>query len=119
MNAPWTSQELIALLLVRRDCRQATNFSRTRRMNLSVRFSNAKHVKHVIARAIVCSMLLCSAVLSIPPFSVRRSRDQTCRQASMEQTSPENSAQLGIEEFYNDPTAYELDPTRHWSAIGS
>ncbi len=35
-------------------------------MNLSVRFSNAKRTKHVIARAIACSMLLVLPSCGIP-----------------------------------------------------
>ena len=38
-------------------------------MNLSVRFSNAKHMKHVIARAIACGiMLLVLPSCGIPPL---------------------------------------------------
>ena len=42
-----------------------------------------------------------SAVLWDPP-PVRRSRDHACRQAFKGVTSPENSSQLAIDEFYND-----------------
>ena len=37
-------------------------------------------------------------------YNLRRpTRDPTCRQTSMERPASENSAQLGIEEFFNDP----------------
>ncbi len=90
-------------------------------MNLSVRFSNTKHVKHVIARAIACSMLLvlpsCIPNLRQPEpgpdlpagfNSVRRIRTRPAE--VLEATSSENSAQLRIEEFFNDPLLLGLDP---------
>ena len=72
-------------------------------MNLSVRFSNAKQMKHVIARAIACSiMLLVLPSCGIPPL--RHPEPGPGLPADFNgATSPENSAQLGIEEFYNDP----------------
>ena len=72
-------------------------------MNLSVRFSNAKHRKHVIARAIACSiMLLVLPSCGIPPL--RRAEPGPGLPASFNgATSSENSSQLRIEEFYNDP----------------
>ena len=71
-------------------------------MNLSVRFSNAKHKKHVIARAIACSMLLVLPSCGIP--NLRQAEPGPGLPAGFKgATSSENSAQLGIEEFYNDP----------------
>jgi multidrug efflux system outer membrane protein len=73
-------------------------------MNLSVRFSNAKHMKHVIARAIACSiMLLVLPSCGIPPLRHPEpppGLPETLNGA----TSPENSSQLTIEQFYHDTT---------------
>jgi multidrug efflux system outer membrane protein len=70
-------------------------------MKLSVRFSNAKHMTHVIARAIACSMLLVLPACGIPPL--RHPEPGPGLPADFNgATSSENSAQLGIEEFYND-----------------
>ena len=75
-------------------------------MNRSVRFSNTKHMKHVIARAIACSiMLLVLPSCGIPPLR-RAEPGPACRQSFNGAASSENSSQLGIEEFYNDPIAY-------------
>src|SRR5947199_1065087 len=72
------------------------------RMNLSVRFSNAKHAKRVLARAIVCSMLLVLPSCAVPPL--RQPELGLALPASFNGlTSPENWAQLGIREFFNDP----------------
>ena len=72
-------------------------------MNLSLRFSNARHMKHVIARAIACGIML----LVLPSCGIPHLRQaepgQACRQSFNGATSPENSSQLRIEEFYNDP----------------
>jgi multidrug efflux system outer membrane protein len=71
-------------------------------MNLSVSFSNAMQMKHVIARAIACSiMLLVLPSCGIPPL--RHPEPGPGLPADFNgATSSENSAQLGIEEFYND-----------------
>ena len=71
-------------------------------MNQLVRFSNAKQMKHVIARAIACSiMLLVLPSCGIPPL--RHAEPGPGLPTDFNgATSPENSAQLGIEEFYND-----------------
>ena len=71
-------------------------------MNLSLGFSNAKHMKHVIARAIACSiMLLVLPSCGIPPL--RHPEPGPGLPADFNgATSSENSSQLGIEEFYND-----------------
>jgi outer membrane protein, multidrug efflux system len=72
-------------------------------MNLSARFSNARHVKHVIASAIVCSMLL--SVLPgchIIPILRDPAPAPPLPESIKGETSAENSSQLGIDEFYND-----------------
>ena len=61
-------------------------------------------MKHVIASAIVCSMLLlvlpgCHLIPVLRQPEPAPSLPESINGA----TSPENSAQLGIEEFYNDP----------------
>ena len=72
-------------------------------MNLSVSLSNAKHRKHVIARAIACSiMLLVLPSCGIPPLR-HPEPGPGLPESFNGVTSSENSAQLGIEEFYNDP----------------
>ena len=56
-------------------------------MNLSVRLSSTKHEKHMIARAIVCGMLL--LVLpscGIPNFRLAKPGDQSCRQTTRQDT---------------------------------
>jgi NodT family efflux transporter outer membrane factor (OMF) lipoprotein len=90
---------------------------RTRRMNLSVSFSNAKHKKHVIARAVACSMLLLLPSCGIPnlrhaepgpdlpaDFNGATSPGPDQPAGFDGATSEENSSQLGIGEFFNDPT---------------
>jgi NodT family efflux transporter outer membrane factor (OMF) lipoprotein len=86
-------------------------------MNLSVRFSNAKHTQRVIARAIACSMLL--LVLSgchlLP--DLRRAEPGPGLPASLNgATSSENSAELGIDEFYHDP---KLTSLIHLALVGN
>jgi outer membrane protein, multidrug efflux system len=72
-------------------------------MNLTLRFSKAKHGKLVIARAIACSiMLLTLPSCGIPPL--RRAQPAPSAPPTFDgTTSPVNSAPLGIEEFYRDP----------------
>jgi multidrug efflux system outer membrane protein len=70
-------------------------------MHLSVRFANAKHIKHVIARAITCIIiLLVLPSCGIPPL--RHPEPGPGLPADNGPPDTENSAQLGIEEFYND-----------------
>ena len=70
-------------------------------MNVSLKFSNTKHKKHAIAIAIACSMLL---VLPSCIPNLRRPEPGPGLPASFQgATSSENSSQVGIEEFYNDP----------------
>src|SRR5579884_2423571 len=90
----------------------SANSSRMRRMNRAVRLSNAKHWKHVIARAITCSMLL----LVLPSCGIPKLRpampgpdlptNYTTR--FNEPPSLENSAQVPIEDFFNDPKLTSL-----------
>jgi outer membrane protein, multidrug efflux system len=71
-------------------------------MNLSLKISLTKHMKHVIARAIACGILL----LILPSCGIPDLRHPAPAPDLPPdihgETSPENSAQLGIEEFYND-----------------
>ena len=71
-------------------------------MNQLARFSNAKQMKHVIARAIACSiMLLVLPSCGIPPL--RHPEPGPGLPPDFNgATSEDNSSQLGIEEFYND-----------------
>ena len=96
-------------------------------MNLSVRFSITKDKKHVIAIAVVCSLAAGSSVLrnprspsggagTRPAGRLRSPQLETDRR--QRQGPTENSSQLGIEEFYNDPLLTRLIH-RHWPAIGS
>jgi outer membrane protein, multidrug efflux system len=70
-------------------------------MKLSVRLSNAKQMKRVIARAIACSMLLvlpaCLPALRNPVPAPKL--PETFRGV----TSTDNTAQVKPEEFYTDP----------------
>ena len=76
-------------------------------MNLSESFSNAKHKKRVIATAIACSMLLVLPSCQIP--ALRQAEpgpalpERFSGAAGSEESGAENSAQLGVDEFYNDP----------------
>ena len=71
-------------------------------MHQPVRFSTAKHMKRVIARAIACGiMLLVLPSCGIPPL--RHAQPGPGLPTDFNgATSPENSGQLGIDEFYND-----------------
>lgn len=71
-------------------------------MNQSLRLPNIKQMKHVVARAIACSVILlilpsCGIPAlrkAEPPPSLPPTLDGT--------TNPENSSQLTIEDFYHD-----------------
>ena len=68
MNEPCTSQELIAHCLFG-GIADKRKLLKDERMNHLVRFSTAKQMKHVIARAIACSiMLLVLPSCGIPPL---------------------------------------------------
>jgi outer membrane protein, multidrug efflux system len=71
-------------------------------MNLAARLSNAKRVKRVVARAIACGMLLVLPACQIP--KLRQAELGTALPASFNGAAgPESSAQLSVNEFYNDP----------------
>jgi multidrug efflux system outer membrane protein len=76
-------------------------------MNVSVRFSNAKHLKHAIASAIACSVVLvlpaCIPNLRHPEPGLNR-----LPEGFRGTTSPDNSAKVEIEEFYKDPKLFSL-----------
>src|SRR4051794_23070062 len=71
-------------------------------MNLPARISNARHARRVIARAIACGIML----LVLPSCGIPLLRHPEPGPGLPTDfngaASPENSAQLGIEEFYND-----------------
>ncbi len=71
-------------------------------MNLSVSFSNARRLNRVVARAIACGlMLLVLPSCGIPP--IRHPEQGPVLPPDFNgRASPENTSQLGIEEFYND-----------------
>src|SRR3954453_10011689 len=72
-------------------------------MNCFIRFSSEKQLKHVIARAIACGiMLLFLPSCGIPPL--RRAEPGPVLPASFNgTTSPVSSAKLGYLSFYNVP----------------
>ena len=72
-------------------------------MNVSVRFSNAKLVKLVTARAIACSlMLLILPSCGIPGLRHPDPGIPPLPESFNGVTSPDNSSQVGIEEFYSE-----------------
>jgi multidrug efflux system outer membrane protein len=76
-------------------------------MKPSVRFLNTKHLKHALARAILCSLLLV-----LPSCAIPQLRPPEAPPALPESfngvASPDNSSQLGIDEFFNDPMLTRL-----------
>src|SRR5438552_6856653 len=94
------------------------NPSRTRRMNLASRFSNATRAKRVIARAIACGVLLVLPACRLPlrpaqtgvvlPASYDGAPGGTTNGTFSGSSSPENSAQLRVDEFYSDPILLRL-----------
>src|SRR5262245_37011521 len=75
-----------------------------RPMNHSVRFSNTKHKKHMIAIA-------CSILLVLPSCGIPDLRGPAPGAALPPDNGPpdsENSAQVGIDEFFNDPMLTSL-----------
>jgi multidrug efflux system outer membrane protein len=73
----------------------------------SVRFASARHRKRVIARAVACSLLLVLPSCHIP--NLRPAEVGIGLPASFNGlTSSENSAQLRVDEFYNDPVLTRL-----------
>ena len=77
------------------------------RMDLSERLLNTKALKHVLARSIICSMLLILPSCCIP--QLRHGEEGPALPDSFNgATSSENSSQLWIEEFFNDSTLTSL-----------
>ncbi len=76
-------------------------------MNLSASFSDAPHRKRVIARAIACGLLLVLPSCHIP--ALRQAEQAPAVPPSFNgATSPDNSAQLRVDEFYSDPNLTRL-----------
>jgi len=76
-------------------------------MNLSACFSTARHQKYLLAGAIACSLLLVLSGCRIPnlrPPDLGVALPGSFNGAS----SPENSAQLRVDEFYSDPVLTRL-----------
>ena len=73
-------------------------------MNLPPRSSNARPMKLLVARAIACGIML----LALPSCGIPRLRRAepapNLPESVNGSTSAENSSQLTIEQFYNDPT---------------
>src|SRR5579875_1662178 len=88
------------------------NSPRTRWMNRTGRSLNTKHEKHVVARAIACSMLL----LVLPSCGIPKLRqampgpDLPASYAASFNGPPslENSSQVPIEDFFSDPKLVSL-----------
>jgi len=71
--------------------------------------SNAKPMKHVIAKVIACGvMLVVLPSCGIPHLRKAEPPGSDLPASFNGATGPENSAQLGIEEFYNDPRLSDL-----------
>jgi multidrug efflux system outer membrane protein len=80
-------------------------------MNLAARFSNIRHDKHVIARAIMCCMLLALSSCGIP--QLRQAQPGPTLSANYtadykEADSLDNSALVPIEDFFSDPLLSSL-----------
>jgi multidrug efflux system outer membrane protein len=80
-------------------------------MNLSVRLSNIKQAKHVLARAIACSFLLVLPSCGIP--NLREAMPGAAMPANYTAryngtANSENSSQVPIEDFFNDPILSHL-----------
>lgn len=84
-------------------------------MALALRISNTKHVKHAIATAVACATLLLLPGCFIPKLRLPQtgvalpaSYDGAPGVTTSGPSSPDNSAQLRIDEFYTDPTLVRL-----------
>src|SRR6476646_1510895 len=76
-------------------------------MNHSMRFSVTTYAKQILARAIICIMLLILPSCCLP--QLRQAECGPDLPASFNGvTSLDNSAQLGINEFFNDPILTQL-----------
>jgi multidrug efflux system outer membrane protein len=72
-----------------------------------VRFSITKHGKHVIARAVACGTLMVLPSCAIPnlrPAQPAAGLPEGYPAGFTGANSPDNSAQLGVKDFFNDPT---------------
>lgn len=75
-------------------------------MNIAMRFSTTCRAKHVLARALTCNMLLAVSGCGIPDHRYAESGSVLPGAFSPSintENSSENSAQVTIEEFFNDP----------------
>ena len=80
-------------------------------MNLSVRLSDTKQAKHVLARAIACSFLLVLPSCGIPnlrPANPGSNLPANYTAGYNGATNSENSSQVPIEDFFNDPILSRL-----------
>ncbi len=87
-------------------------------MNLTIKQPNAKHLQQVSVRAIICSMLLVLPSCGIPYLRMAdpgpglpanfNGANNLPTAAAPEGAPPDSSAQLTIEEFYNDSTLLRL-----------
>src|SRR5262245_22770385 len=77
------------------------------RMNLSVRLSGVRRVKRLLARALAYSTLLILPSCAIAPLR-QADPGPPLPPTFQGRTSPDNSAQLGIAEFFNDPLLMAL-----------
>jgi NodT family efflux transporter outer membrane factor (OMF) lipoprotein len=76
-------------------------------MNLAVRIINGKRAKRVVVRAIACGTLLVLPACRIP--NLRPAQTGVAVPPSFNGvTSPDNSARLRVDEFYNDTTLTRL-----------
>ncbi len=76
-------------------------------MNLSASLLNTRHVKHVLARAMVCGMLLALPSCGIPPLRPPTPAPKLPPDYNGAAT-PDNSARLGIDDFFTDPLLRNL-----------
>ena len=73
-------------------------------MNLFTRFSKTKHKKHSLATVLVCGVLLILPGCGIPQLrNPWASRELPVNYNSATASTEQNSAQIGIDEFFNDP----------------
>ena len=80
-------------------------------MKRSMRFLTTKQAKHVLARALACGALLTVPGCGIPNHRCAESGVTTPAAfppSISNETSTENSSQITIEEFFNDPVLTEL-----------
>src|SRR4051794_2721889 len=71
-------------------------------MNRSLGLLNTKRLKRVLARAVACSLLLILPSCGIP-YLRKADPGPGLPETFNGVASPDNSAQVGIKEFFNDP----------------